>query len=54
MITRMWHGWTAPENAASYERFLLEELFPAVLEPPALELLSRYEERAEHYDTSAP
>ena len=100
MITRMWRGWTASENADSYERFLLEELFPAmrdipgfvgaevlrrgdgdevafvtltrfesldavrafageayevpVLEPPALALLSRYDERAEHYDTATP
>jgi antibiotic biosynthesis monooxygenase (ABM) superfamily enzyme len=99
MITRMWRGWTAAANANSYERFLLDELFPAmrlipgfdsadvlrrpdgdevafvtltrfdsldairafagddfempVLEPRALELLSRYDERAVHYDTSA-
>jgi len=99
MITRMWRGWTAAENADAYERFLLEELFPAmqhiagfrgaevlrrddgdevafvtltrfesldavrafagdeyevpVLEPPALALLSRYDERAEHYATAA-
>ena len=98
MITRIWRGWTAPENADAYERFLLDELFPAmrdipgfrgaevlrrrdgdevafvtltrfasldavrafagedyevpVLEPPALALLSRYDERAAHYDTS--
>ena len=97
MITRMWRGWTRPENADSYERFLLGELFPAmrdiagfrgaevlrrvdgdevafvtltrfdsldavrafagdeyevpVLEPTALELLSRYEPRALHYET---
>jgi antibiotic biosynthesis monooxygenase (ABM) superfamily enzyme len=98
MITRMWKGWTTAENADAYERFLLEELFPAmrdipgfagaevlrrddggeaafvtltrfeslaavrafageayevpVLEPPALALLSRYDERAEHYETA--
>jgi antibiotic biosynthesis monooxygenase (ABM) superfamily enzyme len=28
MITRVWRGWTAKENADDYERFLLEELFP--------------------------
>jgi antibiotic biosynthesis monooxygenase (ABM) superfamily enzyme len=96
----MWRGWTSAENADAYERFLLEELFPAmrdipgfrgaevlrrpdgdeiafvtltrfesldavrafagesyevpVLEPPALALLSRYDERAQHYETSAP
>ena len=99
MITRMWRGWTAPENADAYQRFLLEELFPAmrdivgfrgaevlrrlhqnevafvtltrfesldavrafagesfetpVLEPRALALLTRYEERAEHFETAA-
>jgi heme-degrading monooxygenase HmoA len=99
MITRLWHGWTQPENADAYEQFLLGELFPAmrsipgftgaevlhrregsevafvtltrfdsldairafagddyetpVLEPRARELLSRYEHRAYHFDTSS-
>jgi antibiotic biosynthesis monooxygenase (ABM) superfamily enzyme len=99
MITRVWRGWTARENADAYERFLLSELFPAmrgipgfrdadvlrrdddgevafvtltrfdsleairsfagddyetpVLEPTARALLSRYDERAQHYSTSA-
>jgi antibiotic biosynthesis monooxygenase (ABM) superfamily enzyme len=98
IITRMWRGWTAAEDADAYERFLLDELFPAmrsipgfagadvlrrpdgdevafvtltrfesldairafagddyetpVLEPRARELLSRYDERAVHYETS--
>ena len=30
MITRLWRGWTAPENADAYERFLLEDLFPSM------------------------
>lgn len=97
MITRQWRGWTAPENADAYERFLLGKLFPAmrdidgflgadvlrraaddevafvtltrfdsldairafagedpeipVLEPQALALLSRYDERAQHFET---
>jgi antibiotic biosynthesis monooxygenase (ABM) superfamily enzyme len=34
MITRMWRGWTARENADAYERFLLSELFPAMREIP--------------------
>ena len=100
MIVRMWKGWTAPDNADAYQRFLLDELFPAmreipgfvgaevlrrddgneaafvtltrfeslaavrafageaydvpVLEPPALALLSRYDTRAEHYETATP
>jgi heme-degrading monooxygenase HmoA len=99
MITRMWRGWTAPDNADAYERFLLHELFPslrgssgfrgaevlrrsdgdevafvtltrfdsleavrafaggdyelAVLEPQALALLSRYDERALHFETAS-
>ncbi|GAC1424103.1 MAG: hypothetical protein NVS9B7_19000 [Flavisolibacter sp.] len=27
MITRIWHGWTTPENAAGYETILSEETF---------------------------
>jgi antibiotic biosynthesis monooxygenase (ABM) superfamily enzyme len=99
MITRLWRGWTATENADAYERFLLAALFPAmrdidgfegadvlrraeedevafvtltrfasldairafagdelevpVLEPQALALLSRYDERAQHFETSS-
>ena len=99
MITRMWRGWTAIDDADAYERFLLGELFPTlraipgfrgadvlrrvdggevafvtltrfdsleairafagedyetpVLEPQALALLSRYEERAFHFDTAS-
>lgn len=99
MITRVWRGWTAAGDADAYERFLLDELFPAmrgiagfrgaeilrrpdgdevafvtltrfeslaavrafagehheipVLEPQALALLSRYEDRAEHFDTAS-
>jgi antibiotic biosynthesis monooxygenase (ABM) superfamily enzyme len=99
MITRAWRGWTAAENADAYERFLLDELFPAmreiagfcsaevlrrhdgdevafmtltrfesleavrafagdayeipVLEPQALALLARYDERAEHFETAS-
>ena len=32
MITRLWRGWTAAENADAYERFLLDELFPSMRE----------------------
>jgi heme-degrading monooxygenase HmoA len=34
VITRMWRGWTARENADAYQRFLLTELFPAMREIP--------------------
>jgi antibiotic biosynthesis monooxygenase (ABM) superfamily enzyme len=97
MITRLWRGWTVPENAQAYADFLLGSLFPSmreidgfldadvlqrrdgdevafvtltrfdsldairafagddyelpVLEPEALALLSRYDERAAHFET---
>ena len=99
MITRLWRGWTATENAEAYEGFLLGELFPSmrdidgfegadvlrrpevdevafvtltrfasldairafagddpevpVLEPQALALLSRYDARAQHFETTS-
>jgi heme-degrading monooxygenase HmoA len=30
VITRLWRGWTPPNRAEDYERFLLEELFPSM------------------------
>jgi heme-degrading monooxygenase HmoA len=30
MIARIWHGWTAPENAETYENLLKEEIFPGI------------------------
>jgi heme-degrading monooxygenase HmoA len=27
MISRIWHGWTLPENAAAYESLLKSEIF---------------------------
>ena len=27
MISRIWHGWTTPENANTYENLLKEEIF---------------------------
>ena len=99
MITRLWRGWTATEDADAYERFLLTELFPSmreirgfrgaevlrrsdggdvafvtltrfdsvddirafagddyevpVLEPQAVALLSRYDERTLHFETAS-
>ena len=98
MITRVWRGFTAAEDADAYERFLLTQLFPSmrsipgflgaevlrrpagaevefvtlvrfdsldairafagedyehpVIEPAAAALLSRYEERAFHFETA--
>lgn len=31
MITRVWHGWTTPENADPYEALLRAEIFPGIL-----------------------
>jgi antibiotic biosynthesis monooxygenase (ABM) superfamily enzyme len=46
MITRLWRGWTAREDADAYERFLLSELFPSMRDIPGFrgaEVLRREE-----------
>ena len=30
MISRIWHGWTTPENADKYEALLKEEIFVGI------------------------
>jgi antibiotic biosynthesis monooxygenase (ABM) superfamily enzyme len=30
MIARIWHGWTAAEDAETYEAMLRNEIFPAI------------------------
>lgn len=30
MISRIWHGWTASENAAAYETLLRSEILPGI------------------------
>lgn len=30
MISRIWHGWTAPENADAYEALLRAEILPGI------------------------
>ena len=30
MIGRIWHGWTAPENADAYEELLRSEVLPGI------------------------
>ncbi len=32
MITRIWHGWTTPQNADAYEALLLSEIFVGIRE----------------------
>ncbi|MBA3519514.1 MAG: antibiotic biosynthesis monooxygenase [Rhizobiales bacterium] len=31
MISRIWHGWTAPANADAYEVLLRSTIFPGIL-----------------------
>jgi antibiotic biosynthesis monooxygenase (ABM) superfamily enzyme len=31
MISRIWHGWTTPDNAGVYEALLKEEIFAGIL-----------------------
>jgi heme-degrading monooxygenase HmoA len=31
MISRIWHGWTTPDNADRYESLLREEIFGGIL-----------------------
>jgi len=30
MIARVWHGWTKPENANTYENLLRDDMFPSI------------------------
>lgn len=30
MVGRIWHGWTIPENADTYETLLKSEIFPGI------------------------
>lgn len=30
MITRIWHGWTTPENADAYQRIVSGEVLPQI------------------------
>lgn len=32
MILRLWRGWTAPEQSTAYERLLLGDIAPAILD----------------------
>ncbi len=31
MISRLWHGWTTPANADSYEALIRSTIFPGIL-----------------------
>jgi antibiotic biosynthesis monooxygenase (ABM) superfamily enzyme len=44
VIARLWRGWTSPQNAEPYERFLREQMFPSMRRVPGfrgVELLRR-------------
>lgn len=30
MIARIWHGWTKPADAKTYEEMLRDEVFPGI------------------------
>ena len=30
MIARIWHGWTRPADAGTYEKMLRDEIFPSI------------------------
>jgi antibiotic biosynthesis monooxygenase (ABM) superfamily enzyme len=34
VIARLWHGWTAPENADAYAEFLRTKMFPSIHRVP--------------------
>jgi heme-degrading monooxygenase HmoA len=34
VIARIWHGWTTPEDADAYERFLRDVMFPSIHRVP--------------------
>lgn len=31
MISRLWHGWTSPENADAYEKLIRQTIFPGII-----------------------
>jgi antibiotic biosynthesis monooxygenase (ABM) superfamily enzyme len=56
MISRIWHGWTTPENADRYESLLKTEIFPGILARKIagfrrIELLRRVLEREVEFIT---
>ena len=30
MISRLWHGWTSPDNADAYEKLIRQTIFPGI------------------------
>jgi len=55
MISRIWHGWTTPENADAYERLLRSEIFAGIAARRiegflGIDLLRRFNARSAHYE----
>ena len=54
MISRVWHGWTKPENAAAYEALLRSEILPGINRIPGFRgatLLRRQDGAEEEFVT---
>ncbi|MFQ5348320.1 MAG: hypothetical protein ACE5ED_10820 [Rhodothalassiaceae bacterium] len=46
MILRPWHGWTEPDKAGAYEKLLLGEVIPGIIE-------KRFDGHSAHYEVRA-
>jgi antibiotic biosynthesis monooxygenase (ABM) superfamily enzyme len=54
VISRVWHGWTKPENAAAYEALLRSEILPGIHRVPGFRgatLLRRSDGKEEEFVT---
>jgi hypothetical protein len=49
MISRIWHGWTSPENADVYESLLKNEIFTGISNREIAD--GKFVETWERYDT---
>ncbi len=59
MISRIWRGWTTPENAARYEQLLRTDILPKITAKGISgyrgahlfqEILKRFDTHSQHYD----
>jgi heme-degrading monooxygenase HmoA len=51
LIVRLWHGWTRREDAEAYERYVLDNVFPAMHEIPGF-VGAELVRRDEHDETA--
>ena len=57
MISRVWHGWTKPENAAAYEALFRSEILPGIHRVPGFRgatLLRRSDGNEEEFVDANP